>query len=104
MVDLITAYNIVDKSILNVANDMVTTETIDFKEEVIPYRLQEIPINLAERNTRIKAVVVAHDLRQYVQKFYSISMKSSEKCLIDILVDLDDDMIDVSEFGGDICY
>ena len=102
MVDLIDAYRIIDKAILDVANDLVPLEQLELDVNPVVMRLHEMPYDLAARNARIKPVVVAHDLRQYVQRFYSIQIEDSEKCLLDILIDINTEDIDLSELGGDL--
>lgn len=96
----IDMYRIVNEAVLKVANDMVEISVYDEELDPIQYRLKETPFSIAERRDRLGPVVVGHNLMQYTNKFYSISLQSSEKCWLDFLIDLDPANIDLSGLGG----
>ena len=97
---MIDMYRIVNESVLRVANDMVEITLVEEDEKLLQARLVETPFSLAERRDRLVPVVVGHNLMQYTNKFYSINLKSSEVCWLDILIDLNKDDIDLSDIGG----
>lgn len=100
MVDIYQAYKILNKSLLKVANDMVTLEQFEFEDKPTQVRLEELPFSIAERRERLNSgTVVAHDLQQYVNKFYSIKLESDNVVWLDYLININPDEIDLTEFG-----
>lgn len=101
MVNIIDAYRILNTSVLKVAESLCPIEHIEeYDNSLIPTRFEEMPISLSERRRRLDgSVVVAHNLLQYVNKFYSIQLESSEVILLDYLIDIDKEVIDLTEFG-----
>lgn len=100
MVDTMDAYAIVNRSILQVANDMVVLDAEVVEDKPYQFRLEETPFSIAECRQRLDGtVVVAHDLQQYVNKFYSIILDASDSVWIDYLVDYKVEDIDLTEFG-----
>lgn len=100
MVDIIDAYRIVNASVLRVANDLVELESFDVPDRSSQLRLDEAVFSVAETRRRLDGVVVvAHDLTQYTNKFYSITLNTSETVWIDYLVGHSISEIDLTEFG-----
>lgn len=100
MVDIIDAYRIVNASVLRVANDLVELESFDVTDRSSQLRLDEAVFSVAETRRRLDGVVVvAHDLTQYTNKFYSITLNTSETVWIDYLVGHSISEIDLTEFG-----
>lgn len=98
MVDLITAYSILNKSVLNVLNDLVPLTTVDFDNNVYT-RLEEVEPDVTESRQRLNnAVVVAHKLDQYVNKFYIIKLEEANAAAIDLLINVDMSQINLEEF------
>lgn len=100
MVDTIEAYTIVNRAVLQVANDMVILDAEIIEDKPYQIRLEETPFSIAECRQRLDGtVVVAHDLQQYVNKFYSIMLDASDKVWLDYLIDYKVEDIDLTEFG-----
>lgn len=93
-------YRIVNTSLRDVANDMVALDILDVEEKQVQYRVEQAVFSLAERRERLGAVVTAHNLMQYTNKFYSIGLTSMEPCELDWLIDLKSEDIDLSGLGG----
>lgn len=100
MVSIIEAYAIVNKSVLNVANDLVALNTLEIDDKPYQIRLRESSVSIADRRKRIDNVVVkGHNLSQYVNKFYDITLNSSEVIWLDILINAPKKQINLTEFG-----
>ncbi len=100
MVDRIDAYRIVNESVLRVANDLVELDVAEFKDKAQNVRLEETAYSIADARAHLDGtVVVAHDLSQYQNKFYSITLETSESVWIDYLIEQDQNGIDLTEFG-----
>lgn len=93
-------FSILNKSVLNVLNDIVMIETVEFDDKVPQIRLEETPVSVAEVRERLNsAVVVGHNLTQYINKFYSIYLDSSEIVAIDYLINATKENIDLTGCG-----
>ena len=103
MVDIFDAYRILNQSVLNVINDTISLNVIEVEDKVPQYRMEETPYSISEKYDRIAPVVVAHNIVQYTNRFYTIQLDSKEVCLLDILIHLDRSEVDLREFGGDLC-
>lgn len=100
MVDIIDAYRIVNASVLRVADDLVPLEVMEPYDKPSQIRLEEAVFSVAETRDRLDGiVVVAHDLTQYTNKFYSITLDTSDVVWIDYLVGHSISEIDLTEFG-----
>ena len=100
MVDIIDAYQIINASVLRVANDMVKLDTFEADSKPSQVRLEEAIFSIAETRQRLDGtVVVAHELSQYTNKFYSITLNTSETVWLDYLVGHTIEEIDLTEFG-----
>ena len=100
--DKIDAYRIINQSILKVVKDMVPIKPLDIEPPtwVEQHRLVESTFLVAERNQRVANVVVAHNLNQYVNKFYQIDLVEGTECYLDYLIDIDYSEINIAELGG----
>lgn len=100
--DRIDAYQIINKSILNVVRDMVTVTPAELPTPTYAeqHRMFESTFSVAEKSQRVAQAVVAHNLNQYVNKFYQIEITESVECYLDYLIDIDYDDIDIAELGG----
>lgn len=100
MVSIMDAYGILNKSVLNVINDMVLLDSVEFEDKPYQVRLDENSVSVAEIHNRLEnTVVVGHNLTQYVNKFYSIFLDSSEVVMLDYLININPENIDLTEFG-----
>lgn len=100
MVDLIDAYKIINKAVLQVANDIVLLDQLEYEEKPYQVRLEETPFSIAERRNRLDGiVVVGHDLSEYTNRFYSITLEQSEIAMLDYLINIRHEDIDLTEFG-----
>lgn len=100
MVDRIDAYRIVNASILRVADDLVLLDVMEPDDKPSQIRLEEAVFSIAETRERLDGtVVVAHELSQYTNKFYSITLKTRDVAWIDYLVGHSISEIDLTEFG-----
>lgn len=105
MVDIYTAYRILNKSILDVADSVIILDTIEADEKPYQIRLEETTFSIAERRTRLEgSVLVAHDVRQYVNKFYSITLDTNKTVLLDYLINIRPEHINLTEFGEVLWY
>lgn len=100
MVDRIDAYRIVNASVLRVVNDMVLLDVFEVSDRPSQIRLEEAVFSVAETRERLDGtVVVAHELSQYTNKFYSITLNTSDVVWLDYLVGHNISEIDLTEFG-----
>lgn len=100
MVSVMDAYSILNKSVLNVINDMVMLDSVEFDDKPYQVRLEETAVEVGESRRRIdNVVVVGHHLTQYVNKFYSIFLDLSEVVMLDYLININPENIDLTEFG-----
>jgi len=100
MVSVMDAYSILNKSVLNVINDMVMLDSEEFDDKPYQVRLEETAVEVGESRRRIdNVVVVGHHLTQYVNKFYSIFLDLSEVVMLDYLININPENIDLTEFG-----
>lgn len=100
MVDIFKSYQILNGSILKVCDDMVVLEQLESDEKKYQIRLEENTFSIADRRDRLNSgVVVAHDLAQYVNKFYSITLDSDNVVWLDYLINIRAEEIDLTEFG-----
>ena len=100
MVSIMDAYSILNKSVLNVINDMVMLDSVEFDDKPYQVRLEETAVEVSESRRRIdNVVVVGHHLTQYVNKFYSIFLDLSEVVMLDYLISINPENIDLTEFG-----
>lgn len=100
MVSTMDAFAILNRSVLDVANETVLLNTEEIKDKPYQVRLEEAPYSIAERRNRVEGtVVVAHDLTQYVNKFYSIILEANKNAPIDYLICHKVDELDLTEFG-----
>lgn len=100
MVSIMDAYSILNKSVLNVINDMVMLDSVEFDDKPYQVRLEETAVEVGESRRRIdNVVVVGHHLTQYVNKFYSIFLDLSEVVMLDYLININPENIDLTEFG-----
>jgi hypothetical protein len=100
MVDIIDAYRSINKSVLRVADDLVPLTVLEEDARPTAVRLDEAVYEVAETQQRLAdTVVVAHDLGQYTNKFYSITLNTNSVVWLDYLVNHTYDEIDLTEFG-----
>lgn len=100
MVSVMDAYSALNQSVLNVLNDMVLLDNVEFKDKPYQVRLEENVVSVADTRNRLdNTVIVGHNLMQYVNKFYSIYLDSSEVSLIDYIININPEEIDLTEFG-----
>ena len=100
MVNIYDAYKIINKSILRVADDVVPLDILELEDRSCQVRLDEAPFSLTERRDRVDGVVVVgHNLNEYVNRFYSISLDSNVELLFDFLINAGNQQIDLTEFG-----
>lgn len=100
MVSVMDAYSILNKSVLNVINDMVMLDSVEFDDKPYQVRLEETAVEVGESRRRIdNVVVVGHHLTQYVNKLYSIFLDLSEVVMLDYLININPENIDLTEFG-----
>lgn len=100
MVDIYTSYKILNSSILRVARDMVLLTQVEFEDKPSQVRLEEAPFSVAERRDRLEGTtIVAHNLTQYVNRFYSIVLESDNTVMLDYLININPEEIDLTEFG-----
>ena len=100
MVDIYTAYQILNKSVLGVADSVVVLDTIEADDKPYQVRVEEATFSIAERRNRLEgSVLVAHDVNQYVNKFYSITLDTNKTVLLDYLINIRPEDINLTEFG-----
>lgn len=102
MVNIFDAYRILNQSVLTVIEDSISLNVLELDDKPQIYRMEETSFSISERYDRIAPVVVAHNISQYVNRFYSIQMESKDICMLDILLNLNRDEVDLREFGGDL--
>lgn len=100
--DRIDAYKIVNESILKVIKDMIPIKPLEIEPPtwVEQHRLVESTFQISEKSQRVANAVVAHNLNQYVNKFYQIDLVEGTECYLDYLIDIDYNDIDIAELGG----
>lgn len=102
MVDIFDAYRILNQSVLQVVSDTLSLNVIEAEEKQVQFRIEENPYSISDKLDRIAPVVVAHNIAQYTNRFYSIQLETKEICYLDILIHLNRDEVDLREFGGDL--
>lgn len=104
MVNIYSAYKIVNQSILKVLDDLVPIEVIEEEDKPYQIRLDEAVVSIADRHDRLNGkAVVCHNLDQYVNKFYSINLMSEDVAWLDILINAHLEFTDLTEFGEYLC-
>lgn len=87
--DYIEIYSAINKSLISVAESITALKPVEDKK-VEPYvRLQENPFVLTEDIARVSQVVTAHELNEYVNKFYSISLRDKTSSWLQYLLRID---------------
>lgn len=100
MVDRIDAYRIINESVLKVANDIVALDYLETTKKPSYVRLEEAVYSVSETRERLDGtVVVAHELSQYINRFYSINLSTNDTVLIEYLIGHRVEDIDLTEFG-----
>lgn len=100
MVDLIEAYRVLNQSVCRVADDTVVLNTFDVDDRVVPLRMEDDTFSVSTIRQRLDgAVVLAHDLSQYVNRFYSITLDSETVPWLEYLIHARDEQINLTEFG-----
>lgn len=100
MVNVYNAYAIINKSILNVANDLVTLDVLKIEDKQLQIRLEETPFNISERRNRIeKDITIAYNLTQYKNKINSITLTDSDVPWLEHLINVDLSDFNLTEFG-----
>lgn len=89
--DLISAYGIINKSIKNVADSTVRLSVLEVPEKETQLRLKDASFNVATRANRVAPAITAHNLGQYKNRFYSIRLKDTNSCPLDILMNMEFD-------------
>lgn len=100
MVNRFDAYKIINKGIMEVADSLVELTIFDPIKKPAQLRIKEKSFNISGRQTRLTNVIVGHNLLQYTNKFYSISMRESDQVLIDYLISIDEEPSSLTGFGG----
>lgn len=100
MVDIIEAYRTLNASLLNVANDLSSLHVLELEDQSRQVRLEETPFSIADRNERLNSgVIVGHNLNDYNNKFYSITLNVDTECWLDYLLDINFEDVDLTMFG-----
>lgn len=100
MVSVISAYRIINHCILRVANDLVGLDVLEVQARSSYVRLEESAYSVAETQERLSdTVVVAHDLSQYINRFYSINLTTNDTVWLNHLIGHRVEDIDLTEFG-----
>lgn len=100
MVDVMDAYRALNSSVLNVINDLVPLHVLETDDSKYQVRLEDTSISVSQIHERLdNTVVVGHRLEQYINRFYSIYLDSSEVVALDILINVSPENIDLTEFG-----
>lgn len=98
--DFITAYAVINAAVLRVAEDLVPLDVLEYDSRTAQIRLEDTSFSIAETRGRLdNIVVVAHNLEQYTNKFYSITLSSGEGVWIDHLIGHTIEEMDLTEFG-----
>lgn len=98
----IDGFRALNVSLKSVVDSIVPVSV--FETEVRPsrIRLEEATFHVADKLERVTPIVTAHDLNQYINRFYSISLIEQERCMLDLLLDWDYEGIDLSGFGDSL--
>lgn len=97
---LIDGYQALNRSLHQVLEATVPLVSLEVSHKKKLVRLEESSFDIADKTERLTPVVTAHDLNQYVNRFYSINLTEADSCWLDILLDFDPEDIDLSGFGG----
>ena len=101
MVDLIQAYRAIDKSLCDVAESIVPLKVLPFENKKQKVILKDSPFNLTKKDYVLQEhIVVAHNLNQYKNIFYTIQLESSDVPWIDFLINDNEDEYGDYEYGG----
>lgn len=90
---LIDSYWALNKSVQKVLDSVVELLVIEVPD--IPpadIRLTQSTFDVAERMARVAPVVTAHDLSQYVNRFYSLDLEGSSDTWFDLLIEDEEDL------------
>lgn len=90
--------SVLNASLKKVLGSIVPVTVIESEPKKSYIRLEEATFHISDKKERLSAVVTAHDLNQYINKFYSIKLMESRECLLDVIFDWNFDGIDLSNF------
>lgn len=100
MVNLIKAFQIVNESLSKIADELVVLDSVEFDDTKYQVRLEDSTYSITDSYNRIDGtVIVAHNLDQYINKFYSIELEEDNSIWLDILINSKYEQSDLSEFG-----
>lgn len=84
---IVDGFRIINQQVANVINSVVLLEIVEVDDEKPEPRLEESTFNVAEKTRTLRSCVTAHDLKQYINRFYSISLTEDDVCMFDCLTD-----------------
>lgn len=87
--DVYSAYSAINKSVLNVVRSIVAMEPVKEEEKIDVIRVKESPLVLTKDIMVAGKVVTAHNLHQYKNNFYKLSIENNIECLLDDLLEID---------------
>ena len=85
--DIYAAYAALDSQLLKVARSINKLQPVVNEETVLPIRLKESPFVLSEKVARTcQAVVTAHNLQEYRNRYYFIAVRENIHSPLEVLV------------------
>lgn len=91
MIHILDGYELVNKSLLRVCEDIVPLHLYKDEPTAPSFRLKENPFTITdEQQERISSVITAHNLLQYSNRFYGINLREDIDVWIDVLIAVGD--------------
>lgn len=88
MFDYLTAISVLNKSLLAVVDALNPLTPVEYEVEVAPYRLvEDTQMLTVEQQKRVTAVITAHNIAQYGNKFHNVVLKENVECWLDWLLE-----------------
>lgn len=89
MIHILDAYQVINQAVLKVCDDIVPISEYVEESRVTPIRLKEQTFTITdEQMKRVSAVVTAHDLGQYTNKFYGVRLTERVSVWLDYLIEV----------------
>lgn len=89
MIHILDAYSLLNQSVLKVCEELTPLTQYVEETRVAPPRLREQTYSITEeQRNRVSAVVTAHNLGEYTNRFYGVQLTESITVWLDYLIEV----------------